>query len=92
MGKITSIAYHRNGVAGAPFYVILFKFHDPDGRPSRIRNMQAVVFPEEDGYCAVLDADETAKGNIGFGMGNSWRGDDFEPWLRQQIAKYKRER
>ena len=39
--------------------------------------MMATIF-DDNGYCAVLDVDETAKGNIEFAMGNSWRGDWYE--------------
>lgn len=37
-------------------------------------------------YLFVLDLEETAKGNLAFGRGNSWRGDEFEPAVRSAIA------
>ena len=82
--KIVSSAYHRNGTSGEGFYVVLFKWRDGN----RHRNMMATIF-EGRGRLAVLDADETAKGNIAFAQGNSWRGDDFEPELRIAICDLK---
>lgn len=75
---LVSIARHRNGVCGAPFYVVIFD--DPEaGR------MVATVF-DEPNHVAVLNISETAAGNIAFANGNSWRGDHYEDWLRQQIT------
>jgi hypothetical protein len=68
---------HRNGVAGAPFEVVLF--HE---RGSRRRKV-AILF-EEPGQCAVLDVAQLAAGDIAFGS-NSWRGDEYEPSLRQLL-------
>lgn len=80
--KLVSVARHRNGVAGTGFHVILFRWQD--GRT--FREMVATVFPAW-GSVAVLDVYETINGNIAFAEGNSWRGDDFEPWLRKVIAE-----
>ena len=85
--KVTETAYHRNGVSGEGFYIITFKWKPEGEKP---RNMVAVLF-DEPGQCAVQDIDETAKGNITFGQGNSWRGDDFEPAMRKAIVKYGEE-
>lgn len=81
MKTIQEIAYHRNGVMGNGFYVIKF-------RQDR-QNMLAVVFGEM-GNVAVFDLDLLGKGNITFGE-NSWRGDNFEDWLRKEIANYEDE-
>ena len=82
--KITvkQIAHHRNGVRGEGFYVVLFSWRDG----KRVRNMMATVFG---GKCriAVLDVDETQKGNVAFAEGNSWRGDDFETEIRRAIKQ-----
>jgi len=77
--KVIDIQYHRNGIAGAGFHVILFK--------SGKQNMMGVVF-EDVGYCAVFDTDMLNAGNIKFGS-NSWRGDNYEPELRNAIKKYR---
>jgi hypothetical protein len=78
--KTLAIAHHRNGVAGAPFDVILFKEYG-QGASRKV----AVVF-DDPGYCAVLDVTLLATGDIAFGS-NSWRGDDYEPQLREAIKQ-----
>lgn len=75
--KIIAIAHHRNGVRGAPFNVVLF-------RENGCR-MAGIVFDEPD-YCAVLDVDLLAAGDIAFGS-NSWRADEYEPHLRKAIKQ-----
>lgn len=76
--KIEQCQTHRNGISGAPFHVLIF--NDPDeGR------MVGIVF-EREHHVAVFNLDELALGNIAFGE-NSWRGDLYEPFLRQAIAK-----
>jgi hypothetical protein len=77
--KIIEIAHHRNGIAGAPFNVILFK-----EQGTRAGRKLAIVFAEP-AHCAVLDVARLAKGDIAFGS-NSWRGDQYEPRLRDAIA------
>ena len=74
---IENIQHHRNGVCGAPFYVLTFR--DPDqGR------MVGIVF-EAEHHVAVLNIDKLALGIIAFGI-NSWRGDRYEPHLRGAIT------
>ena len=73
---IENIQYHRNGVCGAPFHVLIFR--DPDeGR------MVGIVFDQEY-HVAVFNFDKLALGNIAFGV-NSWRGDRYESPLRKAI-------
>jgi hypothetical protein len=83
VSKVNKVAYHRNGICGNGFYVVLFE--------SDKKNMMGILF-EEMGDCAVLDVDMTAQGNVEFANGNSWRGDRFEPELREAIADYEKER
>ena len=79
---IDHIAYHRNGICGAPFYPVIFR--DPDeGR------MLGVVF-DADHHVAVFNLDKLALGNVAFGV-NSWRGDRYEPHLRRAIATWQQE-
>jgi hypothetical protein len=78
--NIHATARHRNGVAGQPFEVVLFKEPGRKARP-----MLAILF-DEPHYCAVLDVAKLAAGDIAFGS-NSWRGDDYEPHLRQAIEQ-----
>ncbi len=77
--KVISVAHHRNGVAGAPFDVVLFK-----ERGSAGSRKVGILFDQE-AHCAVLDVAKLAAGDIAFGS-NSWRGDDYEQPLRNGIA------
>jgi hypothetical protein len=86
MIKIKKVAHHRNGVSGTPFHVVTFS-----DRKVKIKDGVAIVF-DETHYVAVLDLNETLKGNIEFGQGNSWRGDDFEKSLREAIRGYETSR
>jgi hypothetical protein len=75
----TAIDYHRNGIGGAPFHVLLFR----DGQSLKL----GIVF-EQPSYCAILDVEKLVKGDIAF-WSNSWQGDQFEPALRRAIRKYE---
>jgi hypothetical protein len=81
--KIIDIEFHRNGVCGAPFDVVLFQ----DEGPEDSRKV-GIVF-EQKGHCAVLAVDMLAAGDIAFGT-NSWRGDHYESDLRKEIVKRQR--
>jgi hypothetical protein len=81
--NIEAIAYHRNGICGEGFHVVTFRYAEEGEGESR--PMVAVLFPQP-GQCAVLDREQTRQGNIAFAMGNSWRGDNFEPLLRAAIG------
>lgn len=78
MRKILNVAHHRNGVSGNPFYVISFR----DGR----QKMIGIVF-EGRGNVAVFDSDLLAQDVIAFSE-NSWRGDDYETFLRAAAKQY----
>jgi hypothetical protein len=75
---ITKTAFHRNGICGAPFHIVLFEDRGDEGS-----RKLAILFAEN-GQCAVLDVAKLAAGDIAFGS-NSWRGDKFEPPLRTAI-------
>ena len=79
--KVINIDYHRNGICGAPFDVVLFEDVGPEGT-----RKVAIVF-EQEYHCAVLDVAKLAAGDIAF-MSNSWRGDRFEPSLRRAITAF----
>jgi hypothetical protein len=74
--------YHRNGICGAPFHVMIFQDSE-EGRMLRI------VF-DEPYHVAVFNLDKLAQGIITFGV-NAWRGDRYEPLLRKAIQEYKYE-
>jgi hypothetical protein len=73
--RIEDWAYHRNGISGAPFHVVLFD----DVGDENTRKV-GILF-EAPHHCAVLDVAKLAAGNIAFGF-NSYRGDVFEDTLR----------
>ena len=86
---IQEIAHHRNGISGEPFAVVTFTWNDE----GVARPMLGVLFandrPERPGgfvnpRTAVLDRDRLRVGVIAF-MENSWRGDDFDPFLRPAV-------
>lgn len=77
--SIISAAYHRNGICGAPFQVAIFE----DDGPEAGRKV-GIIF-DEPHHCAVLDLQKLVQGDITCGT-NSWRGDNYEPQLRQIIA------
>lgn len=77
--RIIDIDFHRNGISGAPFHVILFE--DKGDEASR---KVGIVFQSPQ-HVAVLDVNKLASGNITFGQ-NSWRGDVFEIELRAAIT------
>lgn len=76
--KIIATACHRNGICGEPFEVVLFEDRGPEGS-----RKLAILF-DEPHYCAVFDVAKLAAGDIAFGS-NSFRGDNYEPHLRQAI-------
>lgn len=87
---IEEIDYHRNGVGGVGFFVVKFV------EPAEERRMLAVLFPGPNvsdeggtinGLCAVFDRTKLTQDIITFGI-NSWRGDAYEPELRQAILAY----
>lgn len=96
---IESIAYHRNGVGGAGFYVILFTQAAHNGWPPA--RMVATLFPSDltdegdaeyptlDGNprVAVLDRDLLAQDVTAFGL-NSHRGDVYAAALLQAVQSW----
>jgi hypothetical protein len=75
---LEQIEYHRNGICGAPFHVMIFQDSE-EGR------MLSIVF-EQAYHVAVFNLDKLALGIITFGV-NAWRGDRYEPQLRQLIQE-----
>jgi hypothetical protein len=76
---IRTIDYHRNGIGGAPFHAVLFD--DPEQGP-----MLGIAFDQEY-HVAVFNLTKLASRDIAFGS-NSWRGDRYEPHLREAIANH----
>lgn len=84
MIRISKIDYHRNGVSGEGFYAITFEDLERNDHL-----LVATVFAES-GYVAVLDTHLLMQNVVEFGR-NSFRGDYYEPELRQAIKKYESE-
>jgi hypothetical protein len=80
--KIIDIARHRNGVCGEPFDLVLFQDRGAEGS-----RKIGIVF-EAPHHCAVLDVAKLADGDIAF-RSNSWRGDTYEPHLREVIRTHQ---
>ena len=83
INRIIDIDYHRNGISGAPFHVVLF---DDKGEEASCK--VGIVF-DSPHHVAVLDIAKLAEGVITFGH-NSWRGDVFELELRAAIPDRNR--
>jgi hypothetical protein len=84
---VDEVAYHRNGICGEGFHVVLFRWPVPSLDP---RPMVGIVFPGA-GQVAVLDRRLLAEGAIQMAEGNAWRGDHFEAELRRAIRAQRRE-
>lgn len=81
--KVIKSDYHRNGISGEGFNVIIFDWLDPKETQT---NMCAFVFKDK-GRIAVTNINELGHHNIEFAMGNSWRGDYFETALRDYLRQ-----
>ena len=79
--EIRDVAYHRNGVAGLPFYVVLF--NDTD---AGMFNQLATI--DEDGKdCRVINAGLVVTASeIGTRHMNTWRGDRYLSQIRDAMA------
>lgn len=76
--QILDLAYHRNGVGGLPFKVALVD-------DANSGDVKLIIMFEQEGYTAVLSVDKLHEDeDISFGT-NSWRGDQYEEALRNQM-------
>jgi len=85
-GKITiqEYSWHRNGICGASFCAVRFRWNPGYGTGKE--RFVATLF-DEPGHCAVLSVDRLETHGVAFAEGNSWRGDEFETRLRRLIEK-----
>jgi hypothetical protein len=79
--SITKIAHHRNGIDGMPFHAVIFR-DDTERKSAKL----GVVF-ESPRHVAVFDIAKLADCDVEFGS-NSYRGDRYEPALRQAITDH----
>ena len=94
---VKDIDFHRNGIGGIPFFVVLFNDTEvPGGEMVAIIPSDAFRIPDDGEFhespCFVLEVNETAKGNIKFAQGNSWRGDNYYLPLRRSIREWYHEK
>lgn len=81
VSRIIEVAFHRNGISGAPFHVVNF-IDTEDHR-------KVGILFDDDFHCAVLDIDLLNDNVIAF-IKNSWRGDRYEPELREAIEEHRK--
>jgi len=93
--QIKEVSFHRNGVGGLGFHAVLFTETVEAISKEEAKNWNvfeceehealflATVF-DEPGACALICLDRISEHGVKFGM-NSWRGDRYEGWLREQI-------
>lgn len=97
--SVEQVSWHRNGIAGAGFHAVLFRWAG-DGPPSNgilgpVNEtvsagalMLGIVF-DEPGHVAVVAVEALSNPEVGVAFGaNSWRGDRFEGQLREAIEKH----
>ena len=88
--EVTQVDHHRNGVAGEPFYVVMFGWTDKGAGfngGDLDRRRVATVF-RDSGEIAVLDLALLLEVGGRFGK-NSWRSDEFEEQVRTAIRDYE---
>jgi hypothetical protein len=80
--EIRDVAYHRNGITGLPFFVVLF--NDPD---KGMFNQVATI--DEDGTdCRVINAGLVVTASeIGTRHMNKWRGDTYLFEIKKAMRK-----
>ena len=92
ISNVSKVAYHRNGIGGEPFKVVLFDMQE-SGEPAR--KMVAIRFDDDvdDFYVspriAVFDVAMLSQGIIEMSQGNAWRGDRFAYELDQYFYPAK---
>ena len=97
INSVEEVSFHRNGVGGNGFYAVLFTadlktvsekeaavWALTAGEGKKDAKWLAIVF-DEPGSCAVICLDLLPARGVKFG-GNSWRGDLYEPELREAIV------
>jgi hypothetical protein len=91
--RLVKIAFHRNGLMGEGFHAVAFRYRFEGQERRMIATVFSAYEPDSGevhpctGRLAVLDADYSASGLLDVPL-NQWRGDDFEPQIRQWIATW----
>jgi hypothetical protein len=95
--EVVEVAWHRNGISGRGFYAVRF-IADVEGLDastaklsglpsgSGVRNAKwLAILTDDPGECYVICTDLLETCGVKFAGGNSWRGDQYEPELRDAI-------
>lgn len=82
---VKEVSWHRNGIGGTGFHAVHFVDHDQVGRDNKDAEMLGIVF-DKPGHCAVIQINQPGDFTVKFGK-NSWRGENYEPSLRDAIKK-----
>lgn len=98
VNEVLEVAWHRNGIGGRGFYAIRFTSDiDPvskaDGEMWNIPETSGAksanflgILTDTPGECYVICTDLLPTCGVKFAGGNSWRGDRYEPELREAIS------
>lgn len=96
VNKVLEVSWHRNGVGGRGFYAVYFladieAVSDVEAETWNLTEGEAIkdakwlaVLTDTPGECYVICTDLLATRGVRFGA-NSWRGDRYEPELREAI-------
>lgn len=85
VGKVKQVAFHRNGISGAGFHVVLFELDDDGmGQVKRGDLMLGIVFDEPSHVAVLAVTPLLTTDGAAFGV-NSWRGDRFRAGLERAI-------
>src|SRR5574341_2169060 len=83
LSRLVSIDYHRNGVCGLGFHVLIIR--DEDRKMLVVRFDKSADNDTGSVVCAAFDLAELGKDNIAF-MENSYRGDHYATIVDPLIA------
>jgi len=82
VARVTSVAFHRNGVGGEPCYFATIV----EGKQRLAEDAENSIPWSRTGRCYVIDPALAAEGVISFGE-NSWRGDRYEALVAIAVRK-----
>ncbi len=86
INAVQEVAYHRNGVCGRGFYAVRFTADVEEVGPKDANWLATLT--DDAGECYVICLDLIPTCGVRFAGGNSWRGDHYEPELREAIKQH----
>lgn len=85
--NVKDIDYHRNGISGQGFHVVVFDYKDEEGKTEE---MVGITFVKDDKYTAILRRSDVNNGTIRMHRdGAAFRGDHFHDALWKAIEKWE---